>query len=237
MVATQTRARGRGIVGSGSPAGSAVLPSLPAIGLQAGRRELLSKVTAPHNPNHHRNPHRRPPLEAGGPSGGTMSLQRRKRLERLEARKPRGRPFVDCSPWAIPFLMAVLEGRPYCSPPTPDVEPTDETEQAFDAPSPIWIVWPPVLKRAIPAVLRVSRPMSSASGRRTCGRWSGKRRRGRAPSVVGGAVGAVVAYGHTHGLPLKHAYAARNRSGDCHCAFTWPTICSAHHRQRPVGRR
>ncbi len=60
-----------------------------------------------------------------------MSQQRLKRLQRLEARRPSERPWVDCSPWAIPHLLAVIEGRPYSVLPLPEVERSEEAEQAY----------------------------------------------------------------------------------------------------------
>jgi hypothetical protein len=60
-----------------------------------------------------------------------MSLMRKRRLERLVRRQPRGPVYRDCSDWAVPFLLAVLEGRPHSALPRPDVQQrTDEQEQA-----------------------------------------------------------------------------------------------------------
>jgi hypothetical protein len=39
-------------------------------------------------------------------------------------------PYVDCSPWAIPVFQAMFEGRPFSRMPTPDVELSEEAEQA-----------------------------------------------------------------------------------------------------------
>jgi hypothetical protein len=60
-----------------------------------------------------------------------LTAARLKRLARLEARKPSAKPWVDCSPWAIPYLLALLEGRPYTVVPLPDVERSEEAEQAY----------------------------------------------------------------------------------------------------------
>jgi hypothetical protein len=58
-----------------------------------------------------------------------------RRLERLEQRRPRGQPWRDDSPWLIPHLMAVIEGRPHSILPSPErelsLEAKEASEQAF----------------------------------------------------------------------------------------------------------
>jgi hypothetical protein len=58
-----------------------------------------------------RNHYQRPLLVAL--ERNTMSLMRKRRLERLERRRPRGKPLVDRSPWCVPIFEAMLDGRPF----------------------------------------------------------------------------------------------------------------------------
>jgi len=61
-----------------------------------------------------------------------MTAARLKRLARLEARRPSERPWVDCSPWAIPVFQAMFEGRPFEWIPSraPPAPLTEEQEDA-----------------------------------------------------------------------------------------------------------
>jgi hypothetical protein len=61
-----------------------------------------------------------------------MSQQRLKRLQRLEARKPRGKPWTDDSPWLIPVFQAMFEGRPFEWIPSRE-PPAPLTEEQEDA--------------------------------------------------------------------------------------------------------
>ncbi|SRR5260370_39784796 len=61
-----------------------------------------------------------------------MSKDRLKRLQRLEARRPSERPWVDCSPWAIPHLLAVIERRPHSVLPSPERELSPEAEAGIE---------------------------------------------------------------------------------------------------------
>jgi hypothetical protein len=61
-----------------------------------------------------------------------VTAARLKRLARLESRRPTERPWVDCSPWAIPYLLAVIEGRPHSVLPSPERELSPEAEEASE---------------------------------------------------------------------------------------------------------
>jgi|SRR6266853_6319136 hypothetical protein len=52
----------------------------------------------------------------------------RRRLSKL---KP-AQPWVDCSPWAIPHLLAVIEGRPYSILPAPERELSPKAKEASE---------------------------------------------------------------------------------------------------------
>jgi hypothetical protein len=62
-----------------------------------------------------------------------MTAARLKRLDRLEARKPRGTSYFDVAPFALPIFAAMLEGRPFSWwTSKPDVELSPKAKQGIE---------------------------------------------------------------------------------------------------------
>jgi hypothetical protein len=90
-----------------------VRPSRSPFRRGSGRRSRMQRSVS----------HTSPPTSGG--SGPT------RRYAAFESRQPRGKPWTDDSPWLIPHLLAVIEGRPHSVLPAPERELSEEEEQAF----------------------------------------------------------------------------------------------------------